>query len=191
MLYVLSQILYITDIIAFAAAQMQKKKSTYILLFMLADFLFALHYLCLESYSAVTFVANETVLLLVIYFIQKYGNNKYTLLASALTIAADITACVLMWSTPLVLFALTATTLTCIGMSSRQIVFSKSLAIVSIICTTIYLYIIHSYVAAIINTCMILVAIYGLVVSIINYNNLKKLQEYNTEQLKTQKTPSV
>lgn len=188
MLYVLSQILYISDVIAFAAAQLQKKKSVYILLFALADFLFALHYLCLESYSAVIFVGNETVLLIAIYLIQKFGNNKFTILASAITIIADIIACVLLWSTPLVLFALVATSLTCIGMCSKQIVFSKSLAVVSVICTTTYLYIIHSYVAAVVNTCMIFVSITGLVLSILDYNKHKKLNELNNEQ--TTQTPA-
>ena len=126
MLYVLSQILYVMDIIAFGAAQLQKKKGAYILLFALADFLFCLHYLCLESYSAVVFVANETVLLLIIFFIQKYGNNKFTLLASSLTILADIIVCVFTWSSPFVLFALFATSLTCIGMCSKNIVLTKS-----------------------------------------------------------------
>ena len=186
MLYTLSQILYLSEIAIFATAQLQKKKSIYMLLFALSDFLFALHYLCLESFSAVIFVGNETLLLIIIFFIQKYGNNKYTILASSLTITADIVACVLTWSTPFILFPFVATTLTCIGMCSKNIVLTKSFACVSVTCSTIYLFIIQSFVAAVVNSCIVLVTIAGLILSIIEANKQNKLKQYNEQQLKNQ-----
>ncbi len=179
MLYVLSQILYVVNVAFFISALLQKKKIWYVIFYMLADTLFALHYMCLEKYSALIFVLNEAVFIFIAYLIEKFGNPKYTYIAAAVVIVADIIAFIFTYTTPLTYFALFATIFACISVSiHNNMVLTKVFVLISIIFTTTYLFIVPSYVGAAFNVANIFIAIAGLIISI-KHHKQQKLEKQN------------
>ena len=176
LLYVLAQIFFGLNIVAFALTWLQKKKSNMLLLYMLADILFCLHYVCLEKYSATIFVANEALFLLVIYLLQYHGNPKFIPLAVAVTVALDVVACVFTWVDAWTLFPLFATTLAMIGLSIRNIVPSKIVTFVAVTLTMIYLFIIQSIFSACVEAAMVCVAFCGIILSIKHQKKQKETE---------------
>lgn len=182
MLYVLAQVFFGLCVAIFALTWLQKKKSKMLLLYMTSDIFLCLHYVCMEKFSATIFVANEALLILIIYFLERFDKLKFKPLASGLIILADVIACALMWVDAWALFPLFATTLAIIGMSIKKIVPAKIVAFFAVCLTTTYMFIIHSWFSASVELLMVCVAFAGIIISIVESKKQHKLTKENNIQ---------
>ena len=180
MLFILSQILFFGSVILYITSMLQKKKLFITLCLMGADFCFSMHYLCLEKYSAMIFVVNEMILLLVLYFLQTYYKNdtKITITACVVTIILDIIACAFTFADFIVLFSLFGCIALLVGMCFKNPIIVKSFAVAQVTLITIYLFLIKSTFAGIIEVGLALSTILGLFISIKDYKTKKIIQSF-------------
>ena len=180
MLFILSQILYVGSVLLYTTSMLQRKKLFLTLCLMGADFCFSMHFLCLEKYSAMIFVVNEMVLLLVLYFLQTYYKNeqKITITACVATIIADIVACIFTFTEPIVLIVLFECIALLVGMCFKNLIIVKSCASIQVVLAVIYLFVIGSTLAGIIEVGLALSTFLGLFISIKDYKTKKIVQSF-------------
>ncbi|MBR1925705.1 MAG: YgjV family protein [Clostridia bacterium] len=180
MLFVLSQILYVGSVLLYTTSMLQKKKILLTLCLMGADFCFSMHFLCLEKHSAMIFVVNEMILLFVLYFLQKYYNNDQTIttIACVFTIIMDIVAFIFTFSEWVVLISLFQCISLLVGLCFRNLIIVKSCAVVQVVLAVIYLFIIGSTLAGIIEIGLALSTILGLFVTIKDYKTKKIIKNF-------------
>jgi len=180
MLFILSQILYVGSVLLYTTSMLQKKKILLTLCLMGADFCFSMHFLCLEKYSAMIFVVNEMILLFALYFLQKYYQNeqKITVIACIFTIILDIIAFIFTFSEWVVLISLFQCISLLIGLCFRNLIIVKSCAVVQVVLAVIYLFVIKSTLAGIIEVGLALSTILGLFVTIKDYKTKKIIKNF-------------
>ena len=180
MLFILSQILYVGSVILYTTSMLQRKKLFLTLCLMGADFCFSMHFLCLEKYSAMIFVVNEMILLFALYFLQLYFKNdqKITITACVVTILLDIVACIFTFTEPIVLIVLFECIALLVGMCFKNLIIVKSCATIQVVLAVIYLFVIGSTLAGIIEVGLALSTILGLFISIKDYKTKKIVQSF-------------
>lgn len=169
-MYILSQILVFIADGFYVCSMLSKRKSNLVLFLIVSDILFASHYLCLGGFSGAANIFVDVVYLVVIYLLEKYGKDKYNLLATIIAAAISIALTVLTWTSAISLLPMFSMLIYLVGMIFKNVILVKSGALVRNTLNVIYMFLLASYLGAALEICLMISAIVGIVINVKNKN---------------------
>ena len=185
MSFILAQVMYAMGVLCYISAQFQKKKIWFTLVCGITNVFFALNYVFLDRFGTSIFLLFEIVVLFSLYFFEKYNlKNKWTIILCAVIISLDIIALALTWKDALTLIPFSSTCAFLVSLMFKNVLASKFTMCYCILCSTVYLLLLHSYFSAILQLCLIVFVISGIIVSVKD-NKAKKIIQSHRENPKT------
>ena len=181
-LYILSQVLTGVSALFYVGSMLSKKRLWMVILLICSDFIFGSHYLCLGAYTGGFLVLVDILFLIATFLIEKYGNKKYSYIASIVAMAVAGTVCGLTWAGPISLFPLFSLVAYFVGMFFPQIAINKIGATCRNILNICYMILLTSYVGAGIEFVLMTSAIVGAVLDF--RRNKKEKQKELTDKEK-------
>lgn len=181
MFFWLAQVFFVCAFISYFFAVSSKIKRQVVMWFMITNVFFSLHYLCLEKYSTLLLLTNEIVLLLVLFLLEKYNKpHKYTILTCFIILCCHIVVIVLTWTETISLLPLSASIVFLFCLLFKGVLITKICSLYTNLAYIIYLSLIHSYVAIICQSVLLILATYGLIVTLKDIKTRKTIQNSRT-----------
>ena len=167
MMFWLGEACFAFALLSYVFAVLQKRKVFLTLFFMLTNMFFCFHYLCFEKYGTLILLANEIVLLLVLFLFEKYKvSHIYTVLCCVIVFVADIIAIIFTWTEAISLMPLSASMVFLFSLAFRGVLITKISTLYSNTIYIIYLSLIGSYVAVGCQCFLLCGSIIGLAITI-------------------------
>lgn len=166
-MYILSQIFVVIADILFVCSMLSKRKINIVLFLCVSDILFATHYLLLgNGLTGSAVILLDAVFLLVLCTLERRNKTKFTLPATIITMFITVVLSLLTWQGALSLFPTFSMLIYLAGMIFTNTVFVKAGVLVRNILNIIYLFILSSYVGAVLEIMLMISAIVGIVLSL-------------------------
>ena len=162
-MFVLSQVFVIISGIIFAISYLFRKKEIILILNVVNNIFFAIHFLVLKSFTASYSVFVIALFSIVIYFIEKYNKEQFQLLFLIISTILICIISIFTWEGPFSLMPTCASISTLIGTVLNKTLIVKFFYLASTILNTIYLFIIHSYFGFAINIGILVIGIVGII----------------------------
>lgn len=176
MIYWLSQVFFVVAVICYFITVLQKDKKHVTFGFFITNIFFGAHYLCLEKYSPLILLSHEIVLLISLFFFEKYNlKHKWTIIACSIIGVLDINAIILTWTETISLMPLSASIAFLIGLSFKDVLYVKSSQVYAASIYIVYLVCIQSYAGIIGQSLLFVMAVCGLVLTLRDRKQKKQI----------------
>lgn len=167
MVYIISQILAVIADISFMLSVLSKKKSRMILFFLINDLLFALHYTLLKAYSGAIAISIEGLFMLFNFLVSERKRSLHVISYVFAQLLLILTA-IFAFDGFISLLPIIYMSICIFAVTVHGIIFAKASAVIrNILCAT-YLFLITSYVGAIIESSLLIFSLIGLIKSVKN-----------------------
>jgi len=185
MVFILSQILVFVSDLFFIISMLNKKKNYLIYYLIVSNILFALHYLCLNAYTGATTIFVDVVYLIIIYFLEKKGKRNYNIFATSGAMILTILISVLTWDNLLSLLPMFAMLTYLTAMMFDNIIIVKSGSLVRNTLNTIYMFLISSYLGAVLGIGLIISTIIGIIMSSVKKSTFVNKNDIKINEIKS------
>ena len=176
-MYILSQVLVGVADLLYVCSMLSKRKIWLTLFLFLSDLFFAFHYLCLNALIGCIIIFIDAAFLITAFILEKYKKEKYIFIAVIVAFVGIIITSIFTWAGPISLLPIFGMSAYLTGMLFKNIVFTKTGALVRNVLNIVYLILITSYVGAGLEFALMISAVVGIVLS------YRKLKEKDIEQV--------
>ncbi|MBQ9795719.1 MAG: YgjV family protein [Clostridia bacterium] len=162
-MYILSQISVVLSDALFASTYIVKKKNILLILNVLNNFFFGIHFLLLKSITAAYSVFLTIVFLIAIYLLERFKQEKFSFIISILCSICLIVITIFTWDGALALLPVIGIFLVFVGTLFKNTLLVKCFYFISTVLNTIYMFFIHSYFGFALNLVILAIAIFGII----------------------------
>ncbi len=166
---ILATILIIIADLLYVVSMLVKKKSGLVLLLLISDIFYACQFLCYDKgLTGALSILVDIIFLITVFFLERYGKDKYILVASSVAIIINIIFGIISWAGAISLLPIFAMTAYFLGMMINELYYVKVGALIRNTCNIIYMLLLSQYVGAVLEICLAVSAVVGIVISIIH-----------------------
>ncbi len=164
---ILATVLVIIADLVFVLSMLTKKKLLLVILLFVSDIFFACQYLCYDNgLTGALSIVVDIIFLITVYFLQKTKKEKYIWIASSVAIALTITFAIFSWSGAISLLPMFSMIAYLLVMIVNKLYYVKAGCLIRNTLNIIYMFLLSQYVGAILEICLALSSIIGILLSI-------------------------
>lgn len=188
MIFWLAEVFFALAVLAYIASMLQKSRKWLLFVLVACDFCFAAYYLFLDCFTAMCFNVFEGVLVICLYFFEKFKkSHTHVVVAASVVWIADVLATIFTWAGPLQIVSFLACSCFLLGLCLRRLLVTKILAMISIALATTYWFCVSTVFNGFVGVCMFAGATAGFVLTLLSELKKKELQTNHAKKM-VQKT---
>ena len=176
-LFVLSQIIVVIADCLFVCSMLSKSKLKLTIFLLGSDIMFALHYLCLGALSGFIILCIDAAFLVVAFLLQHFNKDEFLPIVGLIAISLIITSGILTWAGAISLLPVFAISTYMASMMFKNLIVVKIGTTIRNILNVIYIFLLGSFIGAILEFCLLINSIFGTILTVKQYKNDNILQK--------------
>lgn len=155
-MYILSQIFVFISAIFFILSVFSKSKIQILFWLIISDIFFATHYLLLGGFTGSYIVFTDILFLIISFILKKHKKEKAMFFVGIIFACASIVIGIFTWQGYISIFPMIGMTNYFVCMSINNLLVNKISLAINNTTNTIYMFLLQSYVGAIVNTVLVI-----------------------------------
>jgi len=172
--YIFSQVLVCIADLSFVFSMLSKSKLKLTIFLLGSDVLFSTHYLLLGAYTGSIIVFIDAAFLIVAFLLQNYNKDNFVSLACFTASVCVTIATILTWSGAISLLPMFAILSYLFAMNFKNLIIVKVGTTIRNVFNIVYVFLIGSYVGALLECCLLINSIVGTILTIKQTKNEQK-----------------